>query len=572
MLNQAAHTRVVIDALDESCQQRNTLEWLRRISANQSIAPNKLNVIITSRKEYDIESAFLKWMPERNVLPIRADDVNKDISDFVHSQIQLDVRLERWRERPDVQTEIESKLIEKANGMFRWVTCQLDTLEKCFDLKDLQNALDNLPDGLNETYSRVLARVDARNQEKAIAMLQLLVWAERELTLNELVDALAIRQVGKRLQYDPRNKMPVPNEIVKILPGLIVLDTVTRLERRYSESIRRRLTEPPQTFVRVFVRLAHFSVKEYLISNCVHETFKSSLEKLNAHVAIVDMCIAHFYNSWPESHVLSDLKDSQETDDGTRDLPYFVSYLQYWPEHAQIAQADDSALKRIFEVLTSGSASDSLFARFIQLTDPSPGHEIEDTTALFYASVCGLDRVVSRLLESDAQAIDSPNTYDRFTALDAATMSCSGEIVRTLLANGATPVMNTVPGVREAHSNETVVALRVLKMLLDHGAKPTHGALVDAVISKNLPMIQFLLDNGAPTSVDNEPSLFMTLGGSTVLHHACILGDIDIVRLLLDYGADINALKEERETALDVTVDSAMKDFLLERGADVTAS
>ncbi|KAG9907320.1 purine and uridine phosphorylase, partial [Aureobasidium melanogenum] len=118
MLNQAAHTRVVIDALDESGQQSETLEWLRRISTNQSSAPNKLNVIITSRREYDIESAFLKWMPERDVLPIRADDVNKDIGNFVHSQIQLDPRLERWKERPDVQIEIKSKLIEKANGMY----------------------------------------------------------------------------------------------------------------------------------------------------------------------------------------------------------------------------------------------------------------------------------------------------------------------------------------------------------------------------------------------------------------------------------------------------------------------
>ncbi|CAD0099800.1 unnamed protein product [Aureobasidium mustum] len=117
MLNQAAHTRVVIDALDESCQQKETLEWLRRIFADQSIAPNKLNVIITSRREYDIESAFLKWLPERNVLAIKAEDVNRDISDFVRSQIRLDPRLERWRERTDIQTEIESKLIGKAGGM-----------------------------------------------------------------------------------------------------------------------------------------------------------------------------------------------------------------------------------------------------------------------------------------------------------------------------------------------------------------------------------------------------------------------------------------------------------------------
>lgn len=117
MLNQTAHTKVIIDALDESCQQKNTLEWLHRIFENQNIAPNKLSVIVTSRTEHVIGSAFLKWIPERSALPIRADEVNMDISNFVHSQMQMDPRLERWREHPNVQIEIESKLIEKACGM-----------------------------------------------------------------------------------------------------------------------------------------------------------------------------------------------------------------------------------------------------------------------------------------------------------------------------------------------------------------------------------------------------------------------------------------------------------------------
>ncbi|KAG9594490.1 Pfs, NACHT and ankyrin domain protein, partial [Aureobasidium melanogenum] len=566
MLKQAAHIRVVIDALDESCQQKNTLQWLRRISANRDIAPNKLSVIITSRKEYDIESAFLKWISEKNVLPIKADDVNKDISDFVHSQIQLDPRLERWRDRPDVQLEIESKLIEKANGMFRWVTCQLATLENCLDLRDLRNALDDLPDGLDETYSRILARVDARNQAKAIAMLQLLVWAKRELTLNEFVDALAIRQGEEGLHYDPGNKMPVPNEIAKILPGLIILDTV--------ESYR---SQPARTLVRVWVRLAHLSVKEYLTSSCVHDTFKPSLGKLNAHIAIVDMCITHFYNSYPESHVLDALKDSQETDGETSDLPYFVYYLLYWAEHARIAQTDESALKRIVKLLTSGLHPDSPFARCIRFTHPkhpaSPIEKFSDMTALFYASMGGLDRVVYRLLEHDAQTLNNPYTYLRLTALGAATQNGHEETVRVLLANGATPMMNTVPEADERSSNETVVALRILKMLLDHGAKPTYLALAYAIEFENIHLVQFLLDNGAPViDKNNESHPFESLCNTTLLHMACEgPGDIDTVRLILDHGAEIDALDEEHRTALDLA-HPEVETFLLDRGADVTAS
>ncbi|KAG9519892.1 Pfs, NACHT and ankyrin domain protein, partial [Aureobasidium melanogenum] len=567
MLKQAARTRVVIDALDESCQQRNTLGWLRRISTNRNIAPNKLNIIITSRREYGIESAFLKWVPERNVLPIRADYVNKDISSFVQSQIRLDSRLERWRERPDVQVEIESKLIDKANGMFRWVTCQLDTLENCLDLRDLRNALDDLPDGLNETYSRILARVDARNQEKAIAMLQLLVWAQRELTLNELVDALAIRQGEEGLHYDPENKMPIRNEVLKILPGLVVLDTVKEPEPRF---------DPARTLMRVWIRLAHLSVKEYLTSDSVYGTFKPSLKKLYAHIAIVDMCIAHFYSSYPDSHVLRDLEDSQEMDSETRDLPYFVSYLHYWPDHARIAQADASASERIAKLLTSGPRPDSPFSRSIRFTHKkhpaSPIGKISDMTALSYASMCGLHRVVSRLLEHDAQTIDNPCTFFRLTALGMATRSCYVETVRILLANGATPIMDTVPEVEGNSSHGTVIALRILKMLLDHGAKPTYVAVAMAVELENIQLIQFLLENGAPMIDNNESQPFENLRNTTLLHLACEWGDdVDIVKAILDHGAEIDALDREHRTALDVAR-SEVKKLLLDRGADVTVS
>ncbi|KAG9556530.1 Pfs, NACHT and ankyrin domain protein, partial [Aureobasidium melanogenum] len=555
MLTKATHTRIMIDALDESCQQRDTLEWLRRISLNQSVTPNKLTVIITSRREYDIESAFLKWLPEKNVLPIRADDVNKDISDFVHSQIQLDPRLERWRDRPDVQSEIELKLIAKACGMFRWVTCQLVTLKNCLDLADLREALDDLPDGLDETYSRILARVDARNQAKAITMLQLLVWAKRELTLNELVDALAIRQGEEGLHYDPGNKMPVSNEIAKILPGLIVLDVVESWSQWSGWSLR------------VWIRLAHLSVKEYLTSDSVHGTFKLSLEKLNANIAITDMCIAHFYTSYPESHVLNDMETRQETDSETGALPYFVYYLRFWADHARVAQADESASERIVKVLTSGMDPGSPFVNCIRFTDgedqeypASPDEQISDMTALVYASGFGLDFIVSWLLETDGQGINAGRGND---ALEA--------VVRTLLENRATTLLNSVPAVRGTFPDQTTSALRILRMLLDYGAKPTLNALSSAVDFKNTHMVQLLLENGGPMMDINKLFSFRDGRIITLLHVACGRTHyhvVDLVNLLLDHGADIDALDSNHLTALNSTSCSETVKVLLDRGAD----
>lgn len=421
------------------------------------------------------------------------------------------------------------------------------------DLQSLRNALDDLPVGLEQTYSRILAKVDARNQEKAVAMLQLLVWAKRALTLNELVDALAIQQGKDRPYYDPRNKMPVPRELVKILPGLVILDRVERSSKRPGE--------PAQTLVQVWVRLAHLSVKEYFTSGCVQATFKPSLRKLSAHIAIVDMCIAHFYNNYPESHVLGGLLKGQYKDGGTRDLPYFVHYLRYWAEHAKLAQADESASERIVALLTSGLHSDSPFKKSLRFTQREwpvdETDEIIDMTALIYASANGLDRVVSRLLERDPQTIDELDIHCRLTALGTATENCHEETVRILLANKATPSINTVPQVSATRSDETVIALRILKMLVDHGAKPTYVALIWANELGNIQLIKFLLDNGAPMSTNNEPPLFRHLCSGNILHVACLQGlGVDTVSLFLDYGANALVKDFSGMTALGRVLDN----------------
>lgn len=434
------------------------------------------------------------------------------------------------------------------------------------DLKDLRNALDDLPDGLDETYSRILARVDARNQEKAIVMLQLLVWGLGEFTLNQLVDALAIRQGEGGLYYDPRNKLPVPIEIVKILPGLVILDAVDHWSG-----------------VKVFVRLAHLSVREYLSSDCIHETFKPSLEKLNANIALSDMCIAQFYNSYSESRFWHDLEEIEEPNSRTRDLPYFISYSRWWAEHARIAQTDKRALERIVKLLTTGLHPGSPCARCIRMTDKKyfaiPREEIGDMTALFFASLCGLDRVVSRLLEHDAQTIDDTYTYVsrlKLTALGAATYNCHEETVRVLLANGATPIINTPPFVWGddeglGDPNETASALRILRMLLGHGGKPTFLTVAYATEPlENIRLIQFLLENGAP--MKNNDVNYTWIPASTLLHLACEESvNEDMIKLILDHGAEIDALDEEHRTALDVA-DTEIRELLLDRGADVTAS
>jgi hypothetical protein len=131
------------------------------------------------------------------------------------------------------------------------------------------------------------------------------------------------------------------------------------------------------------------------------------------------------------------------------------------------------------------------------------------------------------------------------------------------LACGATPSMRTVPTALESKE-----ALRILKLLLEHGAKPTFRALYGAVICKNTQLIHFLLDQGAPMTPEDpceEPLLFLAANADSSRSR-------DIFRLLLYYGAEVNVCDQHHATVLWWTIDKGgdakLVQFLLDCGAD----
>ena len=107
-------TFIVLDALDE-CNGR--LELLKNIKELISWDDTNLRVLVTSRKEKDIEDSILPLTKKEARVCIQSALVDADICAYVHDQLQINRKLHRWQGKPKVQMEIESTLTEKANGM-----------------------------------------------------------------------------------------------------------------------------------------------------------------------------------------------------------------------------------------------------------------------------------------------------------------------------------------------------------------------------------------------------------------------------------------------------------------------
>jgi Cdc6-like AAA superfamily ATPase len=111
MLQDTSTTYIVLDALDE-CRTRQELQsWLMTPEAQG------LQLFLTSRKEEDIESSISSWLAPASIVPIQQGPVDNDIRAFIYSKMAKDEELQRWQHTPDIFTEIESKLMEKAGGM-----------------------------------------------------------------------------------------------------------------------------------------------------------------------------------------------------------------------------------------------------------------------------------------------------------------------------------------------------------------------------------------------------------------------------------------------------------------------
>ena len=107
-------TFIIIDALDE-CKEREQL--LGDIQNFVKWQLGGLHILVTSRREWDIKQTLDPLLNENQTIDIQSEVVDRDIRIYVREILQNAKGLNRWRNKPGVQDEIEKALTGNANGM-----------------------------------------------------------------------------------------------------------------------------------------------------------------------------------------------------------------------------------------------------------------------------------------------------------------------------------------------------------------------------------------------------------------------------------------------------------------------
>lgn len=85
---------------------------------------------------------------------------------------------------------------------FRWVHCQLSTIKRCITAVQIRRALDDLPNDLDDTYTRILLRINENEREVVRRALYWLVAALQPLGLCQILEGLSINLERRDMDRD----------------------------------------------------------------------------------------------------------------------------------------------------------------------------------------------------------------------------------------------------------------------------------------------------------------------------------------------------------------------------------
>ena len=456
----------------------------------------------------------------------------------------------------------------------------------------------SLPKDLDETYNRILLRIKGDDEcyKDAFAVLQWLAVAARPPTLYEVAEVIAVSPGIAEIDED--NRLFDAKELLSICSGLVI---------HVGDSETGRL------------RLTHFSVKEYLLSDRIRVSPASTfaLNGLHAHKFAAQVCITYLLSFSKEDAFLAPELNSpvKYSNPGTkapvpseaevararkkremtpkaifRKFPLLRYAARYWSKHVRALPLDEAAnLHGQIEDLLDPNRSASCL-NWVRASNPGSlgrynfamkSRELQPP--LYYASLLGLTTVVRIMLTKGADVHNvSDSDYSWCTylmsPLHEAVARGHDSVVRLLLSHGAgihtedwldrTPLQVACEYGR----------LKTAELLLEEGAdvnwpvnsSSEHAAspLQAAASHSDESLIMLLLDKGA--DIDAQSGFY----GSALLR-ACFKGEEKIVNLLIDRGASVNAYGGYYHSPLQAASHMGYETIcriLINHGADVNAA
>ncbi len=385
----------------------------------------------------------------------------------------------------------------------------------------LRKALKSLPKTLDDTYVRILCTIKAEYYSHAFKILQWLVFSVRPLSIQEAAEILAIDEEAER-GFDPEYRLEDPRDILTICSSLV---TIAIAKNDHNEDYEE-------------LRLAHYSVKEYLISDRVSHGPASKYDiAIEPDKSIAQICLLYLlYFSEP----------SLSTYDMHERFPLLGYAVENWTLHARKAESYTKEVAQLsMELLQSEKHA---FINWLSLHPHRypPGGFVE--APLINAALEGLYQSTKILVDTGADVNAVEGNHD--TALVVASSRGHYAIVELLIDAGAdVNVMgayhSTALLVASFHGHYTIVELLIGAGADVNAGEADRSALVEASFYGHTAIVQLLINAGADVNAGEADRPALVAASSR--------GHTAIVQLLIDAGADVNTGGADRATLVEAS-------------------
>lgn len=408
---------------------------------------------------------------------------------------------------------------------FQYVRCQFDSLQRLKSPAEIRRALKQLPQGLDETYERILRNIDPNYQTQVASCLKWLALSLCALTLDELAEIFVLKPENDKA-IDEDERIFSSEDTLAYLQGLVIVFKVRETR---------------------FVRLSHYSIKEYLTSNRICNSLAPafSFTDTSAHLWIAHSSLAYVLHTGVTCTIaemvdlFEEIFHRKSNHRGT--LKWYTA--KNWPRHLEMVSRKFWPTE-VVKMAKCALSSRSQGLAMTLLSSPLDIRRISLQHPCYFTALSGYSQLTELLLSDDSSTGRYITQEDMNNMLQAAAEARSKELVLILLDRGAA-------------ANAESISI---------GHVTSGDALQAAVKERNPDIVRILVERGADINAQHGE-------WGSALQIAAEQDGLEMLELLVDLGADINGPSNAAGCVLSSAVffrdDTRHLEFLLARGADI---
>ena len=604
--NAFTETYICIDALDECKDLKELLDRLTQAHSKVT----SIRLICTGRPHIRSIINSRISVPKPSMISVKAR--GSDVRAFAAWRIEDD-RKENPRIMDDALKEkIIEKLLEAFDGVFLLPVLHIGLILEEDTIASRKDRLNSLQPSVKQTFTETMKRIEDSKRSKINAV-NILTWihlAERPLTVDELLHALAVKEEKEDLD---RENFKDPDTFLSCCLGLATIDTETSTVRLVHALLHEYFTECRQIFEQT-IQQGH----DYIARTCLRYIMfrpltadllpQTGQESPASEAQIRSRYLLLDYASCQWGHHLR--KSEQREESPVVELAQ--SYLsmdpqkRYWSQLRLCEHIDRNPY--ITSVSAVASFSKLQMAAYfgihsvlsgikLEATELNPKNSTYERSPLSWAAWKGHETVVDLLLKNGAQP-DSKDG-DGQTPLTWAIEGGNAEVIQLLLDKGVkvdywyTRIRRAYDGFFGEEFERTPLSRaaekgneRAVKLLLENFAQPDSKSkyeqtpLTWAIEGGNTEVIRLLLNMGV------KVNYWYRIGGGyiaeewdqidwekrTPLSRAAEKGNQIAVKLLLENGAQPDSKGEYGHTPLTWAIEGGNTEvirLLLNKGVKV---